>query len=87
MRIGDTIQAEALFQKLGDGKSSGTSFGFVWFYLHSGETEKALDWIEKAIEQHEILGFSYFFNRSILLASPRWPVIRKKLNLPETSAL
>jgi predicted Zn-dependent protease len=51
VRSGDPARAAKLIQGLGEGRASGAPVGFAIFHLLCGETEKAAEWMEKAIEQ------------------------------------
>jgi len=47
------------------------------------ETDEALAWVEKAIDQRERIVLLPVVFRPFCASSPRWPAVAKKLNLHE----
>ena len=62
-----------------------TARALVMFHLITGEIEKAADWCERVIEQHDgTVAFSTTYPLyKPLRESPRWPKLAKMMNLPE----
>ena len=84
---GDKGQADALLEKLRPGLAYGAPRGLAIFHLLFGEIEKAVDWIEKAIEQRDSLMVVFLrlpFAKA-LRSSARWPGLAKMMNLPEAT--
>ena len=81
VRTGDTARAEDILGKLGPP----TARALVMFHLITGEIEKAADWCERVIEQHDgTVAFSTTYPLyKPLRESPRWPKLAKMMNLPE----
>src|SRR5688572_21295468 len=70
--------------RLGDRTAFGAPLGFVVFHLVCGEPRLAADWVEKSIEQR-YPGILFFVNLpfgKVLRASPRWPALARRMNLP-----
>jgi tetratricopeptide (TPR) repeat protein len=89
VRTVDKKRAGELLQKLGYGEAYGVPNAFVAYHLLCGEVEKAVDWVEKAIEQRQpsIAMFTVHPMMKVLQSSSRWPALMKRLNLPEVPAL
>jgi eukaryotic-like serine/threonine-protein kinase len=83
-RTGDLRRAEEVLKKLGDGQAHQTAIGFVNFHLVCGQTDKAADWAEKAIEQRHPLIFLHLRN-PLWQSSSEWQALMNSLNLPEAS--
>jgi serine/threonine protein kinase/Tfp pilus assembly protein PilF len=88
-RTGQTIRAQELVTKLGDGQEYGTAFSLADFHLLCGEIDKAADWLEKAIGQRQSIALFWIMLPywKVLKSSPRCPALMKLLNLPEWPAL
>ena len=86
-RTGDMVRAEELLGRLGPPESYGAPIGWAAFHLYRGETEKAVDWWEKVIDQRDpwAVVAPRYWAAGALHASPRWPTLAKRMNLP-TSA-
>jgi tetratricopeptide (TPR) repeat protein len=86
-RTGDERRAEELLGRLGPPEAYGVPLAWAFFHLFRGETEKAVDWWEKVIDQRD--PSALFWPRltvgAALRASPRWPVLAKRMNLPESA--
>jgi tetratricopeptide (TPR) repeat protein len=89
MQSGDKLRAEGLLHKFAEDHSDAALYVFALFYVRCGEREKALDWIEKAIESRQSMVLNLLRDPrvQILQSSPRWPALMKTLNWPEASAL
>ena len=83
-RTGDERRAGELLDKLGPPETYGVPLAWASFHLCRGETEKAVDWWEKVIDQRDPsavllprlpLGYA-------LRSSPGWPALAKRMNLP-----
>ena len=57
--------------------------GFAVFYTVLGENEKALEWMEKAIEQRHPAALFHLRYMTACRTGPRWPKLMGMLNLPE----
>jgi hypothetical protein len=79
--VGEVKRAEELVQKLMPGEAHGAPIGLCLFYWLCGETDKAADWLEKAIE-HRYHNAAVFASMSFRSTS-RWPALARLLNLPE----
>jgi serine/threonine protein kinase/Tfp pilus assembly protein PilF len=84
---GDTSRAETLLEKLKPGRAYGAPRALATFHLLCGEIEKAADWTEKAIEQHDPLLLLFLRGPlgKALRSSSRWPALAKLMNLPGTT--
>jgi serine/threonine-protein kinase len=87
-RTGQTIRAQELVTKLGDGQEYGTAFSLADFHLLCGEIDKAADWLEKAIGQRQSIALFWMMLPywKVLKSNPRCPALMKLLNLPEWPA-
>ncbi len=87
VRMGDMHQAESLLEKLKPGEKYGAPRGLTIFHVLCGDTDKAADWTEKAIEQRDpwVALFMHSPLRKALSPSARWSVIARQMNLPEVS--
>jgi tetratricopeptide (TPR) repeat protein len=83
-RTGDERRAEELLGKLGPPEDYGVPRAWAAYHLFKGETEKALDWWEKVIDQRDPIAASTpnFEPWRALRSSPRWPALAKRMNLP-----
>ncbi len=81
---GEAIEAERLAAALGPGETFGNSRAHAVYHLVCGDTDKAADWIEKALEERDYSMMFYlrFAVSRGLRASTRWPHIAKMMNLP-----
>ena len=61
--------------------------GMVFHHLLCSEVDAALDWLEKALEQHDALLLTYVQTDLLepLRMSPRWRALARRINLPEAS--
>jgi serine/threonine-protein kinase len=80
-RIGEVRRAEELLQKLMPGETYGAPFGLFFFHFLCGEMDKAVDWLEKAIEQRHPLAATHA--STWLRSTSRWPELARLMNLPE----
>jgi len=87
LRTGNMVRAKELLQKLGDGQEHGAPLAFALFHITCGEIDKAVDWLERAIEQRHSHVFSFIGHHPMLRSSPRWPSLMRLLNLPETGTI
>jgi len=57
------------------------------FHQYRGETEKAADWWEKAIDQRDpnAVIAPRLMAGETLRTSPRWPALAKRMNLPKAA--
>jgi len=83
VRTGDTPRADQLLERFIDREAPGTAIGLALFHLTTGETDEALAWVEKAIDQRERIVLLPVVFRPFCASSPRWPAVAKKLNLHE----
>jgi TolB-like protein/Tfp pilus assembly protein PilF len=87
IQSGERRRAEELVEKLR--KESGDAYGapmaLTVFHAMCGETDAAVDWLEKAIEQRDpsVVGYLRTPLMKILRTSPRWAALAKQMNLPE----
>lgn len=87
MRTGEVSRANDLRQKLGSGDAYGAPAGFVSFHVALLEIDTAISWFEKAIAQRDTRApwiYPKLFG-DLLAASPRWPTVAKKMNLPSAA--
>jgi tetratricopeptide (TPR) repeat protein len=86
-RTGEKLRAEELLAKLGPPETYSVPLAWAIFHLYCGETEKAVDWWEKAIDQRDpnAVFWPRFTVGGALRASPRWPALAKRMNLPESA--
>jgi Tfp pilus assembly protein PilF len=84
-RLGQKSRAHELLQTLGDGLAYGAPMGFVLFHFISGETDKAADWLGKAIDQRYPLVLGAMRGRigSACRGATRWTEIVRKVGLPD----
>jgi tetratricopeptide (TPR) repeat protein len=62
---------------------------FVWLYTAMGDTERALDWLEKAYEERDPWGLAVLFIDPIsdpLRSEPRFQAIAREAGVPSTEA-
>ncbi|HEY6344736.1 MAG TPA: tetratricopeptide repeat protein [Bryobacteraceae bacterium] len=86
-RTGHERRAEELLAKLGPPETYGVPLAWALFHLFRGETEKAVDWWEKAIDQRDSNAVIWprFNAGEALRKSLRWPALAKRMNLPESA--
>jgi len=85
-RTGETRRAEELLQKLQPGDAFGVPRGWGIYHWVLREFDAEADWIEKAIDQYDPIGFVLlrtWIGRE-LRATPRWAGLMRKLNLAES---
>jgi hypothetical protein len=62
-------------------------WSFAIIYMGLGETEKAFDWFDKAVEEHSplilIYSFHMFPNYEYFRSHPRYKALLQKMNLEE----
>ena len=83
-RVGENTRAQALLKELGDGTAFGVPGGFFCYYSVLANIDSAADWYEKAIEQRDPRApwlFPLQFGE-LFTSSPRWPGLRRMMNLP-----
>jgi len=82
-RRGDVDESQSLARALGVGGASGSAPVLALFYLVCGDVDRAADWAEKAVEDHDqsITVYLRFSVSKQLRASPRWAKIAGLLNL------
>ena len=60
-------------------------WSFAMIYMGLGETEKAFDWFDKAVEERSpiilIYSFHMFPNYEYLRSHPRYKALMRKMNL------
>jgi len=82
-QAGEKDRAEKLIETLQASKPG----GMMMYHLVCSETDAAIDWYERAIEQRQPMAAmsacTGFFKP--LRASPRWPKLARMMNLSETS--
>jgi serine/threonine-protein kinase len=81
-RVGDEKRAKEI---LAGPMPVGT--GMMFYHLLRSEIEAAADWYDKGIEQHApfaVVLAAHSFMKP-LRASPRWPALARKMNLPEAT--
>ncbi len=88
VRAGHQARAQEVVKDLHDSNWSGRCSAFAIYHLLSGEIEEAIDWTERAIEQHEQMVTMLLLPRPwgpLLRRSSRWPRLAKRMNLPATA--
>jgi tetratricopeptide (TPR) repeat protein len=83
---GNMKRAEEILQTFGDHQAYGVPGGLFLFHVLCSETEKALYWGEKAIEQRDPRMPIYLrvFEKP-LRSSTSWQALAKMMNLPEAA--
>jgi tetratricopeptide (TPR) repeat protein len=81
-RLGDTARVYTLFEKMEQLQGPGLAGGHVVYHVVCGDLERAVDWIEKAIEERDPNALALLSHRKMWSRSPRWPALAKMLNLP-----
>lgn len=80
-QMGEVDRAEELRQKLMLGEAYGAPLGLAFYYLLCGETNKAADWLEKAIEQRHPNAMAIALRQ--FRSTSRWAALADLVNLPE----
>jgi len=82
--LGEGAAARKLMNRLGDGSTLGSPWGFVSYHAVRSECDQAAVWHERLIQQRDtrapFIAVSAFGDR--LTSSPRWPALRRMMNLP-----
>jgi adenylate cyclase len=86
-RIGDTIRAEQLLAKLGNGSAYGSPSGRVCYHMVRSEIDLAADWFKQVIAQRDTRapGILPRLFGDRLISSPHWPSLASLMNLPVRS--
>ncbi|MEO8098062.1 MAG: protein kinase [Acidobacteriota bacterium] len=82
---GDSIQAEHILDQLRPGTAYGAPLALATYHAMRNEWEEAARWLDAAVEQRDfnLLPFFQLPHLRGFRASPYWPPLRQKLNLPE----
>jgi serine/threonine-protein kinase len=83
-RNGETARAEELAAQIRGGPAHRVNVGMLYYYLYSGDVERAAEYAERAIEERYTglaIGLTSEFARP-LRESVRWPKLAKMMNLP-----
>ena len=81
---GELGTADDLMEPLRSAPAYGAPLAFATFHLYRSELDSCADWVEKGIaERHPAMFVFLRSHARELLASPRWPGLAKRLNLPE----
>jgi serine/threonine-protein kinase len=82
---GRAAEARRLLEELEEGAQKGyvPSWSFAVIYQGLGEMDKAFDWFEKAVDEHEplMLQFNVHPNYDPMRTHPRYPALLRKMNL------
>jgi serine/threonine-protein kinase len=84
-RAGDRSRAEDLAEALRPGQAYGAPRAIAMFHLLCSEIDASADWIEKALEQRDVLvmeTITAFPFAKALRSSSRWPKLARMMNLP-----
>jgi serine/threonine-protein kinase len=84
VRSGDRDRAQGLLDKLGSGEAYGAPHGLATLHLLCSDIERAVDWVEKAVEERDpsiLISLSQPYAQP-LRASRHWPKLAKLMNLP-----
>ncbi|HEY7389220.1 MAG TPA: protein kinase [Bryobacteraceae bacterium] len=86
-RTGDERRAEELLAKVGTPETYGVPAAWAFFHVYRGETEEAVDWWGKVIDQRDpnAVISPRLGGNAALRTSPRWPALAKRMNLPESA--
>lgn len=85
-REGDSAKAEGLLDRLRPGTAYGAPLALAGYHALLGEWEEVGRWLDAAFEQRDLAFCIIVFTAPQLRpfrASPYWPALRKKMNLPE----
>jgi serine/threonine-protein kinase len=82
-RVGQEDRAADLLRNLGDGSAYGAPIGFLSYHYLLGEPERSLQWMQRAIEQHQFLLFLYVRTplAKPLLSAPGWAGLARTVHL------
>ena len=83
VRVGERDRAAALIREMGDAPLP--VWGRILYHLLCSETDRAVDWFEKAIDQRDpfVVVFARAPVSQALRDSPRWPALARRMNLPD----
>ncbi len=88
IQSGDRSRGIAIASKLTteSGDAYGTPLALAVFHAMCGEADAAADWFERAIAQRDpsVVGYLSTPVMRILRSNPRWPVLARQINLPES---
>jgi len=79
--MGEDERASKSIQELLPGKAYGAPLGLCFFHLLCQETDKAADWLEKALSQRDPLAVGLALRQ--FQGSSQWDDLAKLVNLPE----
>jgi hypothetical protein len=66
------------------GEAHAPSWLLPWYYTAAGQKQKALDWLEHRLEEHDLdAGFWDFLAFRTLHNEPRFKALLRRMNLPE----
>lgn len=82
-------RAASALQKVGDTETYGAPFGLAHYFLLKGETDQAISWIARAVEQRSPMVVSFLRGPLTegLRKSPRWSELMEMMRLPPSSFL
>ncbi len=84
-RLGQDRRSQEVLEKLLPGDAFGAPRGLASYYWILGDLDPLMNWLEKAIDQRDLSGLTTLLWRGKEIRShPRWPVLMRKLNLPES---
>lgn len=83
--VGDEAESQKLIARLGDGSAFGSPWGFLAYHGMRSESDQAMDWYEKMIQQRDMRApfISAYSFGDCLSSNRRWPTLRRMMNLPE----
>jgi serine/threonine-protein kinase len=84
---GDSTRAKIVIETLGDTQSYRASIGLALYHTIINEIDKAIYWIEQAVQHGDISGVFILLHSPLgktLSSSPSWPTLAKSLRLHET---
>ena len=87
-RAGQSERAREVLKEFGEGEPSERCSAFTVYHLLCGEIEQAVDWTLKAVERQEQMVTMLLLPKPwgpMLRGSSRWPLLAKKMNLPEVT--
>ena len=84
-REGDSVKAESLLDRLRPGTAYGAPLALAGYHALLGEWAEVARWLDAAFEQREMALWAVVTGPLFrpFRASPYWPALRKKMNLPE----
>jgi len=80
-RMGEEKQSEDIVQDLVTGQSYDAPLGLGWYFGIAGELDKSAEWFGRAAERRHPDAAHHAF--LVLRTISKWPVLAKRLNLPE----